>query len=173
MRTNKLGQVTIFILIAIILVAGVIIYFALKKADLQEGLPANIEPIYTTFLSCLEEETLVGIDVLESQAGYISLPDFEPGSAYMPFSSHLNFLGNPLPYWYYVSGNNIVKEQLPSKRDMEEQLAQFLGERLLECDLTEFEQQGYEIDLILEDIDVGISANSVRFIKVTHLSAVP
>ena len=78
-----------------------------------QKIPASIQPIYTTFLSCLEEDALVGVDILMSQGGYINLPVFEPGSAYMPFSSQLNFIGNPIPYWYYVSGNNIEKEQVP------------------------------------------------------------
>ena len=43
------------------------------------------------------------------------IPEYEAGSEYMPFSSQLDFLGNPIPYWYYVSGNNIQREQVPSK----------------------------------------------------------
>ena len=49
----------------------------------------------------------------------------------MPFSSQLNFLGDFIPYWYYVSGNNIQKEQMPSKNDMEEQLEEFIEEKIM------------------------------------------
>jgi len=96
-------------------------------------IPASIEPVYTSFLACLEDDILTGVEILESQAGYITLPDFEPGSAYMPFSSQLNFLGNPIPYWYYVSGNNLQKEQVPSENDMEEQLADFIEQKIINC----------------------------------------
>ncbi|GAI91064.1 unnamed protein product [marine sediment metagenome] len=129
-----------------------------------EKIPANIEPVYVSFLSCLEEDTEVGIDVLESQAGYISLPDFEPGSAYMPFSSQLNFLGNPIPYWYYVSGNNIQKEQMPSKREMENQLEEFVEEKITECIFDGYYEQGFEISqgepeakIIIKDNEVEIN----------------
>jgi len=92
------GQVTIFIIIAIVLVAAVAGFFIFRGGISLDNVPASIEPIYTTFLTCLEEDALVGIDVLESQGGYIEMPVFEPGSSYMPFSSPLDFLGNPIPY---------------------------------------------------------------------------
>ena len=72
-------------------------------------------------MSCLEEEALLGISVLGSQGGYIDIPAFEPGSQYAPFSNQLDFLGNPIPYWYYVSSNGVQKEQVPKKSDMEKQ----------------------------------------------------
>ena len=111
MKNNK-GQLTIFILIAIFIVAGIGIFFTLRESPVFAQIPASIEPVYNTFLSCLDRETSIGIDVLESQAGYIELPDFQPGSDYMPFSSQLDFLGNPIPYWYYVSGNNIDRKSV-------------------------------------------------------------
>ena len=141
----KRGQITIFIIIAIVLVAAGVMFFVLKDSFVSEQIPASIEPIYNSFLYCLEESTLVGIDVLESQAGYISLPNFESGSGYMPFSSQLNFLGSPVPYWYYVSGNNIQKEQVPSKRDMEEQLEDFIEEKITGCVFDAYYEQGFEI----------------------------
>ena len=110
---NKRGQITIFIIVAIIIIASVGLYFSLKGSLIPDKVPATFEPIYTQFLSCLEENSLVGIDLLGVHAGYIDLPEFEPGSRYMPFSSQLDFLGTAIPYWYYVSGNNIQKEQVP------------------------------------------------------------
>ena len=123
---GKKGQVTIFIIIAIVIVAGAVVFYIFKDSLIGVDVPENFEPIYASFLYCLEGDTLVGIDVLESQAGYIELPEFEPGSEYMPFSSQLDFLGNPVPYWYYVSGNNIQKEQVPSKGEMESSLESFI-----------------------------------------------
>ncbi|MFW6310758.1 MAG: hypothetical protein ACOC1K_00820, partial [Nanoarchaeota archaeon] len=98
----------------------------------------NIEPVYTSFLSCLEDITLLGIKVAESQGGYIYPPEFESGSRYMPFSSELNFVGNSIPYWYYVSGNNIEKERVPSKSDIEEQLERYINENVNECVFNEY-----------------------------------
>ncbi len=158
----KRGQVTIFIIVAIILVVAIVGFFVLRGSVSVGGIPASIEPVYTSFLFCLEEEGLVGIDVLESQAGYIELPNFEPGSAYMPFSNQLDFLGNPVPYWYYVSGNNIQKEQIPSKNFMEEQLENFIEEQIVNCVFDSYYEQGFEIEQEIPKADVSIKKNKVE-----------
>jgi len=159
---NKRGQVTIFIIVAIIIVALFAGYFIFRDKISVSKIPASMEPVYTSFLSCLEEDTLVGIDILESQAGYISLPDFEPGSAYMPFSSQLNFLGNPIPYWYYVSGNNIQKEQVPSKRDMERELEDFIDTKVRNCIFDNYYEEGYEIYQGEPETKIDISENNIK-----------
>src|SRR3972149_5882483 len=104
---SKKGQVTIFIIIAIVIVGSVLVYFAVRNGAFQQNIPASIQPAYSSFVTCLEENTATGINILESQGGYVELPEFEPGSSYIPFSSQLSLAGNPIPYWYYVSGNNI------------------------------------------------------------------
>jgi len=144
---SKKGQVTIFIIVAIVIIGVIVGFFALRDTIDVRGIPSNIEPIYVNFLSCLEEDTLVGIDILESHGGYIELPEFEAGSGYMPFSSQLEFLGNPIPYWYYVSGNNVQKEQIPSRIEMEEQLGDFITDKIKGCRFDSYYEQGFEISL--------------------------
>ena len=129
---NRKAQVSIFIIIAIVVVAGVIIFFSLREIG-PAKVPASLEPVYVNFLGCLEEDIKTGIDVLGSQGGYIELPEFEPGSGHMPFSSQLEFVGNQIPYWYYVSGNNIQKDQVPSLSDMETALEDFVESQIVNC----------------------------------------
>ncbi len=142
---NTGGQVTIFIIIAIIIIGAVAGFLIIRNNMQITNVPSNIQPIYDTFLSCLEDKTKVGIDILESQGGYIELPDFEPGSTHMPFSSQLNAFGSPIPYWYYVSGNNVQKEQVPSKEDMEKNLGIFISERIRQCNYDNYYNEGVEI----------------------------
>ena len=144
---NRRGQVTIFIIVAILVIGGIVAYLVFRQNISSVSLPTSIQPVYTTFLSCVEEQTQIGIDLLGNQAGYIELPDFEPGSSYMPFSSQLNFLGNPIPYWYYVSGNNIQREQIPSEQDMEKSLADFIDDRISYCNFDNYYDEGFEISL--------------------------
>jgi hypothetical protein len=160
---KKRGQITIFIIIAIVLVVGVILFFIFRSPSTKSELPATIEPVYNSFLSCLEDYTSVGINVLGSQGGYIETPDFEPGSYYMPFSSHLDFMGSAVPYWYYVSRNNIPKEQVPTKKIMEEQLEDFIEQKIRGCVFEDYKKQGFEI--LLEDnvnARVSITDEDVR-----------
>ena len=160
-EVNRRGQLTIFIIIGILIVGAAVTVFILRDKLFVRELSSDAQPVYTTFLSCLEENTLEGIDLLESQAGYIELPEFESGSEYMPFGSQLNFLGNPVPYWYYVSGNNIQKEQVPSVKEMEIQLADYVKNEIWDCSFDLYYLQGFEIDVEEPQVDVSINANSV------------
>jgi hypothetical protein len=144
---NRLGQITIFIILAILIVAGIGIYFVFRGNLFQQKLPAELEPVYSYYLSCVENNALDGALILGEQAGYIEQPEFSPGSQYMPFSSQLNFLGIGVPYWYYISGNGVSKEQIPSKSKMQVQLNDFLKQRVSECDFSSFEEQGFVVNL--------------------------
>ncbi len=165
MKKSK-GQVTIFIIIAILIFAGVLAYFTLKSSETSVKIPANFEPIYDNFISCIEGDVIAGIRTLESQGGYIELPEFEPGSQYMPFSSQLNFLGNPIPYWYYVSGNNLEREQVPTKENMADQLEEFVESGINDCNFDFYYDSGFEISWgtpvaksLIKDNEVEISLN--------------
>ncbi len=163
---KKGGQVTIFIIIAIVIIGMIAGYFIFRNQIAKIAIPADIQPVYTTFLSCLEEKTLTGVSVLESQGGYIELPEFEQGSNYMPFSSQLNFLGNPIPYWYYVSGNNFEKQQVPTKTGMENQLENFINDKIRGCVFDSYYEQGFEIlqgepkaNVLIRDNDIIVNLN--------------
>ena len=159
---NRGGQLTIFIIIAILIVAFVAGYFLVKNRIIKSGIPENVQRVETSFLSCLEDEVLTGVDVLESQGGYIELPEFEPGSDFMPFSSQLNFLGNPIPYWYYVSGNNLKKEQVPSKEFMGDELENFIDSRIQNCNLEQYYQEGYKISIGVPESNVIIREKDIK-----------
>ncbi len=161
-KINKQGQVTVFIIIAIVIVAAIILFFTLSKPITTDKIPASIDPVYTTLLSCLEEDTLVGVSILQTQAGYIDVPEFEPGSSYMPFSSQLDFLGNPVPYWYYVSGNNIQKEQIPSKANMEQELADFVESEINTCIFDKYYEDGFEIRFGEPEANVKIKDTEIE-----------
>lgn len=159
---SKRSQITIFVIIAIIIVAAAVLLIVFRKQIIPETIPEEFKPIEANFLSCIEEYTKIGAEMLGEHAGYISMPEFEPGSEYAPTSSQLDFLGSPVPYWYYVSGNNILKEQAPSKREMERQLEQFLEDNLA-CDFSSFREQGFDIriealnaDIDINNLDIGI-----------------
>lgn len=158
---DKKGQLAIFIILAILLVAMVAVVFVFRGALFPDRLSSDIEPVYNTFINCLEEDLRVGVSVLESQGGYIYLPEYEAGSDYMPFSSQLDFLGNPIPYWYYVSGNNIPREQVPSRKDMEKELEKFIDSRVRECFFDNYYSQGYTIIMEDPDSDVKITEDKV------------
>jgi len=159
---NHRGQVTIFIIIAIFILAAVAAFLIYRNSiPIIAQIPVEFQPAYNIFMSCIEDNALTGINILESQGGYISLPDFESGSSYMPFSSQLNFMGNPIPYWYYVSGNNVEKEQVPTQASMEDQIAQFIDERIRNCDFSSYTNADFQIQTGTPETKVSINQNKV------------
>jgi len=158
--SNK-AQVTIFIILALIIIAGIGIFFAFRGSLFQQKLPAELEPVYTYYLSCIENNALDGALILGEQAGYIEQPEFSPGSQYMPFSSQLDFLGIGVPYWYYISGNRVSKEQIPTKAKMQSQLNDFLKQRISECDFSKFEEQGFDINFGEADAETSINTDKI------------
>jgi hypothetical protein len=184
MKTKR-GQVTIFIILAILAVSLIALFFIFKDEIIKDRIPSEVSPIYNTLTSCLENDLSAGIGVLESQGGYIYLPDFESGSEYMPFSSQLNFVGTSVPYWYYISGNNIEREQVPSINKMETQLESFIEDRVNNCLFDNYLDQGFEIsegeplakveitqdEVILDlEMDFTIKKDDVSIIKNHEIS---
>lgn len=162
---NKRGQVTIFIILAIVLVVGIVLYFVFGNGAIS-SLSKNLQGAEDSYKSCMAERVKLGISLLGQQGGYIYLEElqFYPGSPYMPSSSQLNFYGNSVPYWLFVSGNNIVREQKPTKEKMTSDLRRFVLEGLNSCNFDSLNANGVYVDVYNGSVDVKINDNSVDLV---------
>jgi len=156
----KKGHVSVFIIVAIVLVGLIIAYFVLTSSD-NAGVPQNFQPVYNYYLQCIQSNTEEGAKILGSKGGYIENPTFDAGSEYMPFSSELSFLGIGVPYWYYISANGIVKEQVPALTEIENQLNEYIINEMKYCDFSEFEKQGYTIVYDEPSVKTRINSNTI------------
>jgi len=157
----KKGQVTIFIILAILIIAVIGLFFIFKEDIIKQEVPAELQGVYDYYLSCVEAEAINGATILGQQGGYIQPPEFEPGSEYMPFSNQLDFLGIGVPYWYYISGNGIKSEQVPSKAKMQIQLNDYINEGIGLCDFSQFIEHGYEIIFDEAETETVINENDI------------
>ncbi len=160
-EVNRRAQVTLFVILGILIIGGAILFFVFRDTLLGTSVPATFEPAYETLLSCISSDTEVGLSVLGSQGGYITPPPFEAGSSYMPFSSRLLAFGTSIPYWYYVSGNGVSKEQVPTINQMQTQLSDFIAERVRRCDLSTYTEQGFSFSQGTPKVATTISSGSV------------
>jgi len=70
-RNNKKAQLTLFIIIALIIVIiGLSSYYFLKTK-----IPTEFKPIEDTFRQCINDKAKAGLEILGLQAGYINMPD--------------------------------------------------------------------------------------------------
>ena len=141
-KSKKKGKVAVFIILAIVIVIGIVLFFVLRGKIFQETIPQELEQVYDYYLSCIEQESLDAILISGGKGGYIESPEFSPGNEYMPFSNQLDFFGTGIPYWYYITSNGFIEEQVPSKTEIQKQLNDYLEERLDECDFFNFEDKG-------------------------------
>lgn len=167
MRNNvKKGQITLFVILAIVIVGVIVGYFLLKDRIRVSSMPARFQPIENYFLECIQDRTEIGKQILGTQGGWIYLQDFEPGNNYAPFSNQLGFQGASVPYWQYVSSSSYIQEQVPSRQDMERQLETYIEENF-RCDFSDFENEGYYVDyselevkVSINDLDIGVEVES-------------
>lgn len=166
----KKGQVTIFVIIAIVLVVLGVLVYSFRDVVTTDSVPEEVEPVKVRFMECVEDSVEKGVSILKSNAGYIENPDFEPGSRYQPFSSSLSFSGNEVPYWYYLSGSGVVREQVPTVQEMESQLSEFVAEEVVSCDFYDLEDEGFVVNLREGDVDVRVNSDYIDVDLATGIS---
>lgn len=160
---EKRAQVTIFVIVAVVIVAAVVLFLVLRDGSKnQSELPSDFEAPYLEFVSCLEDELSISVDLLESQGGYIYPIEFEAGSTYAPLSNQLNFVGTNIPYWYYISANGFGVEQVPTKESMESEIERFVSERIGGCDLGDYSLEGFSLELGEPVVSATINTESVE-----------
>lgn len=159
---NKKAQITIFIIIAIVIIAAITTYLLVRNKTGLEVIDPSFAPVFNYYSSCIEDAVRAAGDLAGNQGGRIYVLGYETGSEYAPFSSQLNFLGFNIPYWYYVAGNGIIKEQIPLKSEIEKDIAQYIKERIVECDFEPFYKQGFSIDLGNKDVNVNLENNKIN-----------
>lgn len=101
---NKKGQVTIFIIIALVLVVGVVLFFVFRGgSDIEENILPEIAPLKLSFENCLKDEFEDIVYLSASQGGYVTLPQ-----SYIAYSfQNLNQYPILIPYYLGSEGAEV------------------------------------------------------------------
>ena len=138
----KRGQVTIFIIVAIVIIAmvAVIFYFS---GGIKKAVDANAESANTFILDCLEKTGENAIKEIGNQGGYFLT---------------LKGVGNAP---YYLQGE---KESVPSKEEIESEISLFVREELSYCILNfkDFRTQFDEIEHEVKSVETNILEDGVK-----------
>ncbi len=109
---KKKGQVTIFIIIAIIIIAGVILFFSFK--DKLGIFSPKSDPVYLYVENCIKETGEDAILFVISNGGYLFPPTLSTSGG--------------IPY-YYKDG----KDYTPPKERVEEEISDYIKNTLSYC----------------------------------------
>lgn len=156
---KKRGQVTVFIILALVIIILIAIIWATKSYVLKDrfqqeiethkNVPLEVQPINEYLDSCTAKVTEDGINLLAIKGGYINLPrDSMPTSSFNPLSSSLEIFSNSdlrTAVWFREQPNGIFTTNVPTIMDMETSLEQYINQNYQQClnNLTTFEEQGF------------------------------
>lgn len=110
---KKKGQVTIFIILAIIIAGGIIFYFSIKGSE-QESYSPELTGVVSFIKNCIEETGLEATYYIGQNGGYYSPPE-------------ISTLGKT-PYYYYENEN-----LMPSKQKVENEISNYIDKMLGYC----------------------------------------
>tara|TARA_Y100000034_G_scaffold28265_1_gene33982 strand:- start:770 stop:1495 length:726 start_codon:yes stop_codon:yes gene_type:complete len=143
---KKRAQVTVFIIVAIVIIAGIGLFFILKdKISFGGGISPEVMSIYSYVESCIKDELVESIELVGLQGGYINVPQ-----------QHLQ-AENLTPIAYgYNRGNNV----LPTKNKIEAEISNYIKLHLSIC-LDSGSFSGFEIKKGEINVDTKIKENRV------------
>lgn len=152
------GQVTLFVILGIIIAASVVLVYVfraevLKSTWEREREKAALVPPQALLIKnhidgCVKQTGEEAVKILGSQAGYIDIPaDIVARGVANPFSNSLSLGGGAeVPYWFYQSAAGVLKENIPTKREMKLAIEKYVDEHLSDCiNFEQFGEQGYLI----------------------------
>ena len=168
------GQVTVFIIIGVVLLLGLVLFFSYREQVLVgrevpereaviEKLPTEFEPVRPFAEGCIEQAGTEALKIIGDRGGYIDAlksgmqageDATSSGAVIFSEGSHL-----VVPYWHYLKSSNkctgkceFSSEKPPLTREggeksIEKQIDRYVNENLKSC-LGEFkalEGQGFKI----------------------------
>ncbi len=171
---SKRGQVTVFIILGIILVAsGIVLYVTqdyLFASDWQRArmeslvVPNQVQPLQAYVSSCIQDLGYKAVSLLGQQSGYLNLPPSTVEISELNlFSNALSFgPGVTIPYWYYQTPNTVDTVAVPTLFSMAEDIALYIDEHLLAC-VQAYEDEHLQLDFVPSSTTVEITDEEVLF----------
>ena len=142
---RKRGQITVFIILGLVLLASASFFFYFRTVRLGEVIervaaPEEIVPVVEYVETCLLDTGSAALELLGQQGGYINLPE---SIRLNPFA-HVEIVKNSpikLPLWYYRG-----RSRVPSLAQMQSDISGYVEENLDVC-LRNFEGlKQFEVD---------------------------
>lgn len=135
---DKRGQLTIFLIIAVVIVGAVVIFFVLKQAKPPiEGEPQitgsiDVTEIIEKVNGCLDKSAKYSVTYVGFQGGYYNLPE-----------KNTVIFTDRYPI-FIDKGQNII----PSIESIQNEISNFTEIQLTDCleDFKEFKEQGFNIN---------------------------
>ncbi|MEK6859836.1 MAG: hypothetical protein AABX54_03405 [Nanoarchaeota archaeon] len=129
------AQVTVFIIIAILVVGGIAAYFILSKGKGNTQTSLDVKSIKAYIDQCIKDSADESVYFIALQGGYYDKPVL---SKY--------YLYNNIPY-YWISRDKI--SNVPTIAVVEEEIGKYIDDNVVYCvnDFNIFKESGYEFEI--------------------------
>jgi hypothetical protein len=140
---KKKAQVTVFIILAILIIAVIVLLFVFRdKIGLDGGVDSEISPIYNFVSYCILETGLEGFIELGENGGYYELPN--------------KVTPEGIPY-YYINREIII----PTNKELEKHISLYVEDNLRYCIFEFIDFPEYNVTYQEIDVQSKISENTV------------
>ncbi len=129
---SKRSQVTIFIILAILIIGGVIVFFAVRGSlGSEEKVPPEVTPIVNFVQECMDTTLEDAVYNIAKQGGYYNIPEMNSIDVYGTGFS-----------LYYMNSEKIA----PSSDKVKKEIENSFSEHLEYClNFSVFEEQGFQL----------------------------
>ncbi|MFA5723453.1 MAG: hypothetical protein WC979_04315 [Candidatus Pacearchaeota archaeon] len=141
----KRGQITVFIILAILIVAliGVLFFYRINLSNVS-GVNNEISPVYLFALNCIEKSGEEAIYNIGQTGGYIEVPNLSTD--------------NNLAYYLYEE-----QDLMPSIEKIQEELSSYMNDKVFFCTKNFIDFPDYHIKQGEIKTKTTIANNSVMF----------
>ena len=152
---HKKSQVTIFVILAILLVAGIILVIFLKGRQVIEVFKPSMPNIQGYIESCTKDATKQAIDIMLLQGGYITPENYKM------------YKDNKVQYLCYQKNyyKTCVNQQPLYTEYLEKEIKKYIEGKIEDCFYSfkqEYEKKGYQISLSGKGLKVELAPKQAR-----------
>ncbi len=173
---NKRGQVTIFIIVAVVLIVAVALFFLLRSDVVKDVFGTSVKNPETFLQTCFEEEVYEIVNTLGPQGGYISNP------LNISFMFSEEGIVRDIPYLCYnvEDYKPCVNQEIDLIGNFEKEIKLYLDgeneneEKIVKGCLNSldksYEDEGYDISIKDDGYDVDLRVDGVMIFLKHELS---
>jgi len=143
----KKGQITIFIILAILIISGIVVFFAFRArgpVEKEVVIPQQVLPIVDSVQSCVETNLKEGVMIVALQGGYI-----------IPPSNALEINSSYVAYWYDKGSKKV-----PTIEEIQNQISDYIRLTLPTC-YPNLDTQKFQINRGNISVQTKIDKNAV------------
>ena len=152
---SKRSQITVFIIVAILVIAGVVVIYSSIKSSRDNldptfddvGTKAEVNSLQSSSFECMKDSSYNALKTIGIQGGFYKKPtqSYDLGWAFIPY--------------YYYSGNYLM----PDKGRVQNELSSYVNDKMKEC-IDKLSFNNFELSVGEPKTTTSLTKGKARFV---------